>query len=152
MGKLGDFFPQGSKEKLADDLMQIGSVVRCYVTQTNPPKEKRFIILGRDSAKQYIGAIFINTNVNFKVINSQELLELQYPVKKDGNDYLNWDSFVDCSKLIKLEFEHVKTAIVAKPDCVLGMVKKEDLEIIYTLVKSSPNISQAELKSIGLGK
>lgn len=70
--------------------------------------------------------------------------------EKDGNDYLDWDSFVDCSKLIKLEYEYVKNAIVAKPGCVLGTVKEADLEIIYTLVKSSPNISPIELKSIGI--
>jgi hypothetical protein len=150
MGNLGDFFTQDFKEKIADSSMHIGSVIRCYTTQTTPPKEKRFIILGRDSTNNYIGTIFINSNVNWNVINSQELLELQYPVKKDGNDYLDWDSFVDCSKLIKLEYEYVKNAIVAKPGCVLGTVKQADLEIIYTLVKSSTNISPIELKNIGI--
>jgi hypothetical protein len=113
-------------------------------------KEKRFIVLGRDSFNNYIGTLFINTNVNFNIINSQELLELQYPVKKEGNEYLKWDSFVDCSKIVKLEYAYVKNKIVENPGCVLGKVKEADLEIIYTLVKSSPNISPMELKSIGL--
>lgn len=150
MGKLGDFFTQEFKEKLADESMHIGSVIRCFVTQTNPPKIKRFIILGRDSSNNYIGTIFINTDVNWNVINSQEILELQYPVKHSENEYLDNDSFIDCSKLIKMEYEYVKNAIVEKPGCVLGKVKDDDLEIIYTLVKSSPNISPIELQSIGL--
>jgi uncharacterized protein YfkK (UPF0435 family) len=151
MGNLGDFFSREIKEKLADNSIVNGSVIRCYSNATNPPKEKRFVILGRDLTGNFVGTVFINSTVNFKVINSQELLELQYFVKKDNdNKYLDWDSFIDCSKLIKFEYEYVKSSIVDRPACILGSVKDEDLEIIYKLVKSSPNNSPIELKNMGL--
>lgn len=150
MGKLGDLIPQDVKGILADSTIVVGNVIRCYTNHTNPPKEKRFIILGRDKTGNYIGTVFINSNINFNVINSQELLDLQYPIRKEKNEYLKWDSFIDCSKLVKFDYEYVRTKVVQKPECVLGTVQANDLEIIYQLVKKSPNISAIELQNIGL--
>lgn len=142
--------PKRLKERAADDSIQMGCVIRCFITQTKPPKEKRFIVLGKDTDNNYIGIVLINSNLNFKVMNNQELWNLQYPIKGKDNDYLEWDSFVDCSQLIKLEYEYVKNKIIEKPNAVLGNVKKTDLDIIITLIKSSSNISPVELKNIGL--
>lgn len=150
MTKLGDFFSENIKGKLAGSNIVPGNVIRCFTTDTNPPKEKRFVVLGVDVTGALIGTVFINSDVNFNVINSQELLELQYPIKKAGNEYLAWDSFVDCSKLVRFEYEYVKSKIVEKPKCVLGTVKSDDLKIIYELVQKSPVISKAELKKFGL--
>ncbi len=99
MGSLADFFPKGMKQEVANFNLEVGNVIKCFTLHTNPPKEKRFVILGTNDKGDYVGSVFINSNINFNIINSQELLELQYPVKCQANSYLDYDSFIDCSEL-----------------------------------------------------
>ena len=113
MGSLGDFFPNGMKQEIANFNLEIGSVIKCFTSYTRPPKEKRFVILGINEEGNYVGSVFINTNVNFNIINSQELLELQYPVKNQANDYLDHDSFIDCSELFEFEREHLFNLLIS---------------------------------------
>lgn len=150
MGSLGDFFPQGIKQNIANFNLEIGSVVKCFTNHTKPPKEKRFIILGVNDEGNYVGSVFINTNVNFNIINSQELLELQYPVKNQPNDYLDHDSFIDCSELFEFSRQDLFNLLIAEPERALGKVSQKDLETLFRLVKSSPIIEPKMLKKYKL--
>lgn len=146
MGSLGDFFPEGIKQDFADFNLEVGCVIKCFTYHTVPPKEKRFVILGINADGNYVGSVFINTNVNFNVINSQELLELQYPVKNQPNDYLDHDSFIDCSELFEFSRQDLFNLLIAEPEKALGKVSQEDLKILFNLVKSSPIIEPKMLK------
>ncbi len=150
MGKLGDFLPVEIKTVLAESSIKQGTVVRCFVKNTNPPKEKIFVILGLDNAGHFIGAVFINTNVNFYIINNQELLDLQYPIKCCEHNFLKYDSFIDCSKLMKFEFQYIKEKLIENPGCMLGTLKKDTIDVIIELVKKSPNITPIDLNNIGI--
>lgn len=150
MGRLSDFFPEGIKQEIANFNLEIGNVIKCFISHTNPPKEKRFVILGINDEGNYVGSVFINTNVNFNIINSQELLELQYPIKNQANDYLDHDSFIDCSELFEFDRQSLYDLLMKEPERALGKVLPEDLEKLFTLVKSSPIIEPKILKKYKL--
>lgn len=150
MSSLADFFPEGMKQDIANFNLAAGNVIKCFTTHTNPPKEKRIVILGENTNGNFVGSVFINSNVNFNVINSQEIKELQYPVKNQGNDYLDHDSFIDCSELFEFERSDLFDLLVKEPERALGKVSDEDLEIVFSLVKSSPMIEPKILKKYKL--
>lgn len=150
MANLGDFFPEDFKANIADFNLSIGSVIKCFTTHTNPPKEKRFVILGVNDAGDFIGSVFINTNVNFKVMNSQELRDLQHPVKNQANDYLDHDSYIDCSALFEFSRQIVFELLMREPERALGTVTPDDLKTLLKLVKTSPTIEPKVLKKFNL--
>lgn len=151
MANLGDFFPNDIKNNSVVNLLIPGSVIKLLAKETKPkPKKKRFIIIGKDINNNFIGVVYINSDINFNVINNQELVRLQHKIEKSDNDFLDWESSVDCSKIVVLNYELVKNEILEDISNVLGNVKTIDLEKIIELVKSSTNISPKELKSVGL--
>jgi hypothetical protein len=151
MANLGDFFPDKLKENAVKNSIKAGSVLKLYSKDTKPkPKEKRFIVIGKDIHNNLIGVVYINSNINFNVINSQTLINLQYDIEKKDNDFLDWDSTIDCSKIVTLPYKNVKAEIVSDTSRILGELKNSDLVDIIQLIRTSPNVSPIELRRIGL--
>lgn len=107
-------------------------------------------MLGIDSAGNLIGVVFINSEINWNVIRTQELAQLQHYVTKDENDYLDWDSYIDCSDLFELPYNDVYTSIQNKPQSVLGVVSSDDMKTIKEHIKNSPKIKPKLLKKYKL--
>ena len=64
MPHLGDFFTDEFKDNYANNSIIKGAVLKFYVTKTKPPKEKRFVVLGEDNDDNYLGVVFINSEIN----------------------------------------------------------------------------------------
>ncbi len=65
---LGEFFPEAFKADYARRNLEVGSVLKLYVTDTKPPKEKRFIIVGKNIDGLCLATVNseINENINCK--------------------------------------------------------------------------------------
>lgn len=151
MANLGDFFPKHLQENTVTNILKPGAVIKLFTKETKPkPKFKRFVVIGKDANDNLIGVVFINSNINFNVINNPELERLQHKIEKSDNTFIEWESSVDCSKIVLIPYNTVKTELLKDLSNVLGNVKTDDLQKIVTLVKSSSNVSQKELKTIGL--
>jgi hypothetical protein len=61
---IADLIPKELREDFAERNIQIGSVVKVYVSDTNPPKEKRLILVGASWDKLHFASVFINTDIN----------------------------------------------------------------------------------------
>jgi uncharacterized protein YifN (PemK superfamily) len=130
--------------------LQVGKVLRCFIDFTTPPKEKRFIILGINEAQELLGVVFINSHINFNVMNTPTLTSLQYELKSSDNLFLTHDSFVNCAEIQKISQEKVKEFIQNDMQNILGEVKQQDLINIITLVQNAPTITPKTLKMFGL--
>jgi hypothetical protein len=138
---LGEQLPEHFKKAFAQERLRAGAVVRRMVPDTRPPKIKRCVIVGISDDLVSVGVVFINSDINFNVLPTKELQELQYLVSATGRDYVEHDSFVDCSQL----FEHSYAALLREtqnePGIILGKVTPADLAAIYSLVKNAKTIS-----------
>ncbi|NDV59092.1 hypothetical protein [Bacteroides sp. 519] len=119
-----------------------GSIYRIIMGKEQgitPDKLKRFVIIGCDD-DNFIG---------FVVVNSEERIQnkhLQYPLfKKDYDCELDWNSFVDCSKIRKIS----KSAIF-KDGEHLGNLNDIDKEFLFETVKCADTISNKEKKKYNL--
>ena len=121
-----------------------------FCKEHQSPKEKRFVVLGIDTNGDLIGVVFINSDINWKVIRTEELAQLQHFVTKEDNEYLEWDSYIDCSDLFELPYNEVSTSLQNNPQNVLGTVDAKDLKTIKEHVKKSPKIKPKLLKKYKL--
>ncbi len=151
MATLGNFFSEDDKKKFAEANITPGTVLKCFVRNTNPPKEKRFVVLGTDSEGNLVGVVFINTNINWKVIRTFELQKLQYYIEAEKNDFIDRNCYIDCSEIIELPKEDVVTGIINSPGNVLGKVSDEQFKLIIDFIKQSPKITPKHRKKYGIG-
>jgi hypothetical protein len=150
MATLGNFFSEEDRKKFAEANITPGTVLKCFVKNTNPPKEKRFVVLGTDREGNLIGVVFLNTNINWKVIRTFDLQKLQYYIEADQNDFIDRDCYIDCSEIIELSKEDVLAGITKSPGNVLGKVSDEQLNTIIGFIRQSPKITPKVRKKYGI--
>ena len=146
---LGNHFPKGYREEYAERNIEIGSVIKLFVKDTDPPKEKRFIVVGFSEDRLILATVFINTEINENVLWCQELEIQNLFFESAGREYLEYPSYIDCSKLVQRDYSEIERAVIAKPDAVLGKVCPEDWQLIKETIIHSTTIKGKYKKKFG---
>ncbi|WP_442588894.1 hypothetical protein ACSBL2_22940 [Pedobacter sp. AW31-3R] len=147
---LSDSFPEHLRQEFAQRNLKIGSVIRVYVQDTIPPKEKRFILVGQSYDKLIFATIFINSEINPNIFPQQELRDLNIELTTKDRAYLDHDSYADCSNIKKRNASWLLDIISIDPARVIGEVSEDDLKTIREKIKSARTISPALKKTFGL--
>jgi hypothetical protein len=147
---LGDYFPKEIQEDYKNRILKVGTVLKLYVSDTNPPKEKRFIVVGFTSDNLSLASIYINSEINTNINWSNVQQSLQLEFSEEDRDYLEWTSYFDCSKLIQRNRQEIQNAINKKPEVVIGEVKENDLDLILRTLSNAPTISSKFKTRFGL--
>lgn len=138
-----------NKKQNSTRSLEIGMVLKLYVSDTRPAKEKRFIVIGKTDNDLSIATLYINSKINKKINWAKELIDLHIHFKAQGREYLDYDSYVDCSKLIIRDFNELTAAINKRPEAILGTISDEDLQLISDKIKDSPTIKGKHKKKYG---
>ena len=147
---LGDFFPDDKRNEFAESKLKIGSVIKADVKDTTPPKTKRFIIVGIDNANILLATVYINSEINPNIFNTRYLKDLQYNLEKKDREYLDHDSYVDCSNLKIKKVDEIIRILKNSPLAYLGELNDEDLNMVKEKIKNSRTISIKEKKDFNL--
>jgi hypothetical protein len=129
--------------------LEVGMVLKLLVPDTIPPKEKRFIVVGNNDDTTCYATVYINTTINKKINWARELIELHVLFEAEGRVYLDWDSYVDCSKLIIRDRKFLYNAIKKRPEAIIGKLSDEDLLKIKEIIKNAPTIKGKHKKKFG---
>ncbi len=141
MDNLGSFFPDELNEILITNSLKVGSVLRLHVLDTTPPKIKRFIIIGISKDKISLATVYINSNLNINVFRNTKLQGLQLELNESGREYLDKDSFVDCSTIKEKSYTDLKNALQELPIKNIGTVSDTDLNQIVNKIRGAETIS-----------
>lgn len=147
---LSDSFPENFREDFALRNLKIGSVIRVYVQDTIPPKEKRFILVAASYDKLIFATIFINSEINPNVFPTQDLRDLNLELTAINRAYLDHDSYADCSKITKRNADWLLNIIDDDPSRIIGEVSEPDLKEIRAKIKSARTITPGIKKTFGL--
>ena len=150
MTRLGDLFSKEVKEELASIALTPGSIIRCLVNNTDPPKEKFFVVINKSQAGETLGVVYINSRIHPYILKNPELHACQLLVKPEDHNFLHHESFVDCTNISKLPYDEIVQNVAHTKGCIKGNVNKQELEIIHKLLQSSPKTSKHDLKSFGI--
>ena len=102
---------KSKSKQITDNSFSMGKVLKMALTEDDGivlknsaiERTKYFTVIGQDQDKGLIGSLLVNSNVNTNVLNTKELLDCQFPLRKKDYDFLDHDSFLDCSELFELD-------------------------------------------------
>ncbi len=104
---------------------------------------KYCLIIG-ENKDDYIGLFFINSNINFKLNTKQEILDLQYLLRKVDYDFLKYDSYLSCTEIKTISKSKLLNSIESKSTIFKGNLFPKHLNEILTLVRNSKVFSKFE--------
>lgn len=133
----------------ADREIKIGVVLKYWAPETNPPKQKIRIVVGFSSDKVLVATVFINTDINPNKFPTEELQKLHLTLEKTNYDYLDYDSFVDCSQLHEVSYESLAAILTENPTIVSGEVAEFDLVNIRHTITNATTITPKQKKKFG---
>ena len=96
---LSDFFPESTRESFSKRNLKEGVVIRLESPYTTPKKIKRFIVFAFSNDKSFAGIVYINSDVNPNIFKDPRVIKLHLEFKSKGRNYLDTDSYVDCSQI-----------------------------------------------------
>ena len=138
---IGPLFPRAEREKFADRNLKIGAVLKMFVPETKPPKPKRFIVVGLSTNSILVATIYINTEINPNLFPTEDLWNLHLELKVSGKEYLEYDSFADCSQIYKKEFNDLRNELIDDPSIHIDQLSQTDIENVQNLIRSARTIS-----------
>lgn len=150
MTKFADFLDKDSTCTIARTHIKIGDVYLIPMDRRNDitPKagdtyrNKYFIILGFDNQGHIYGGVIINSGINQHVFPS--IRDWHMPIKKSKYTFLEYDSYVDCSRLKCVPIQKFGTWKFK------GIIEQEDIELIIGAIKESPNERRENLSRFGI--
>lgn len=99
-----------------------------------------------------IAAVYLNSELNTNIFRNKKMQALQIPLKEDGREYLEHDSYVDCSFLHVKQIEKLNEEFKQDRLESLGQTSKEDFDLIKGTLISADTISIKQKKQYGLIK
>lgn len=147
---IGEIISDELRAQLFRRHIEIGNVFKVPLDESNgiTPKggmsfrPKFFIILGIDNNGDVYGGVVVNSTINKNV--QQGRRDWHYPIDNDKYDFLDHNSFVDCTSIKVVPFEKLQSGYFA------GQIDNDDLSLIIGAVKDSGFISKAELKRFNI--
>jgi hypothetical protein len=106
--------------------------------------EKFFVIIGMDG-DHVMGVSFINSEINRKIIYTEELWIQQYPIKPCNYSFLKYTSNVDCSQIRGVP----KKLLLERAEFKCNLLQ-EDLDLILQTIAESVSIPPKHKKRFGL--
>lgn len=146
---LADFFPDSIKEDFAERKIDIGKALFIEIPEFQISYKKYWIIVAINNSRKYIAGVIINTEINTNVAHNEYLRSQHILIKQSDHSFLDYDSYVDCSKLQKRPYQDVYKAIVKNPKIVVGNVTDEMLRQIHLKITYNETISEKEKKEFG---
>lgn len=146
----GNQFPKKYKENYFDKIIKPGAAFRLHVNNTNPPKIKRFIIVGITKDCKNIGFVFINSKINKQIFHTKHLQDLHLHFIANNRHFLDHDSFVDCSKIYPIKRDVFKTKFLINTNIYLSQLSSSDISLIINTIRSAKTISIDEKKQFNI--
>jgi hypothetical protein len=143
---IGNSFPEKDKIDFAKRKLVRGSIIYCYAEIAK--KNKRILIIGITNDKYYAGVLLFNTDKYF--IYNKYLSSLQIHFSADQREYLDHDSYLDCSHIHEIENQKLFDTLVNNPKNFLGSMEKQDFDNVCTTVANAKTMSKKFIVKYGL--
>lgn len=144
---LSDFFSEDFKANFANEKIDLGTTLIVEIPQFNITHKKFAIIIG--FADEIVAMVIINSEINANVFRTEFLRSQHILISSKGHeDFLDHDSFIDCTKLQSKRKSEVIDYIKNNPRKVFN-VSEETCRKINQMITTSKLIPIAEKKLFG---
>ena len=149
MGSLGDLFPPEWRAERASQQVQPGAVLRTLVTDTTPPKIKRWIVVAATSDTLLLGLVYINSEINPNIFPERDR-HLHVRMDPDERGLVAKTCYADCSALHSMPLEKAQALLTVDAGCLLGHLAGHELGHLQQTVAGSRRMSVVEKRRFGL--
>jgi hypothetical protein len=111
---------------------------------------KRFLIVGLNKENESVGVIVFNSEINLNINHAETLRNLQLEFKADGKEYLDRNSFLDCSRIYELMASSLIEKMVDDIGADLGEMAEDDLIIVFERLKNAKTIPAKIKRKYGI--
>jgi hypothetical protein len=150
MKRLGDSFSENILREQFKKIARPSAVFRFKTHLTNPPKIKRFVILGISSDIALVVVIFFNSEINVNKFKTDVLKKLHIPLKSKSRSYLDRDSYLDCSQIHEIPYTDIESKYINNTKVYLDNMSSEDFKSAITHIKSAKTIPFKMKKKYGV--
>ena len=139
MGILGDLFPEHERQKYIGSHLEPGQVLFLFCKFTNPQKEK-YLVVVCTGKRPFL--LIINSRIHPFIAKRPDLLKCQVKLSASDYDFLDHDSFVDCSKVIDhFRDSEIREQLLADIGRVKGELNAYTISDVVRAVQSAKTIS-----------
>jgi hypothetical protein len=139
MGRLGNLFSEADKHDYVDRHLRPGQVLYLFCQFTNPPKEK-YVVLTYAGPTPLL--LVINSRISPFIEHRPELRRCQVKLNASDYDFLDHDSFADCSKVIdSLDKTNIREQVLADLGRAVGELTQATKREIIKAVQDAKTIS-----------
>ncbi len=135
-------------DEIIESSIHRGSILHSYMFK-DIGHGKFFVVVGV-SKNKVAGFFFVNSDINFLVRDNQELMNLQYLLKKKDYPFLKYDSFLCATRFIECKIEDLIQSIRDNQTKFISELNDTDITNIVEMVSNSKAFSSRDkLKYLG---
>lgn len=97
---------------------------------------KFFVIMGV-SHGEVAGFFFINSGINKWIQGKEEMLAMQYPMRKADYGFLRYDSFLAAQELLKIPISKIESYMEKGQTIFKALMKEEHVNEVLQLARHS---------------
>ena len=117
------------------DLIKRGAILHCE-TFDFVDHGKFFVIMGV-SHGEVAGFFFINSGINKWIQGKEEMLAMQYPMRKEDYGFLRYDSFLAAQELLKIPISKIESDMEKGQTIFKALMKEEHVNEVLQMARHS---------------
>ena len=146
---LGDFFPDEIKKEFAERNIEIGSALFIKIPEVNNRYPKYIVIVSENEKELLIAYVVINSKINKNVFPTSYLKSLHVKIGSLKNDFLENDSYIDCTKIRTHKKDDIFKFIKKYPEKVCGNIDEETLKKVHNTITIAKTIDKNTKSKFG---
>ena len=142
---VGDSFPPEKRKAYVDRNLKPWTIIRLYCAFITDPHDKFLVVV---SAVPYLVYFFINSRPYRLAESKPGWKDTQVRIDTKNHPFLDYDSFIDCSRVQSLPIHEVEKQLVADISRIHGVVSDAVQAKVIRAVKENVTISRGKKKAI----
>lgn len=147
MAKLGDSFPSELKDDSIESLLLPGQIIKLEVEFVRTRKTKdKLLVLSVSEETSYL--FCINSEIPKFIQARKYLRKCQIEIKQAQYDFLDHNSYINCSEIIKIDLTDIKNQIKNDVSRIKERLNNKDIKQLIKVVDKADTLSKLEKEII----
>lgn len=142
---LGDFLDDEHKRKYIHSKLIPGAVIYRFCDFTKPPKLKYLLVL---QVQTETLVFTINSEINNFIKSKKCLLDAQISIDQATHEFLDYDSYISCIEVEKMDTACLVEEIMGNMDVLRGSISADLKSKVIDTIQDSFTLSPAEIASL----
>ena len=148
---LAEAFPENIRVEFANRNLVIGSALYIKIEEFDVNYNKYVIFFSPNVYDSSLcGILVINTHINPQINHSPYLQSQHVLIDKANHDFLDYDSYVDCSQIHEKTKQEIVDYICNNPLCVCGNISDNIMNNIREVLINSTILSNNDKRKYGI--